>query len=342
MGGQHADVVSALGPPPDRLVDEFGAVEALGMWAGPIADVNLADAKVPGRPGPLAKLRLKRWQHIAVVHPDAALTLAIVHVGYLRLGWVQAIDRGTGQVFEHHFQSPWLDVRLSRSLWDDRCSLHTSAGSIEIHNDLDHGRHGVAIDLAARRGRPGVVASLDIPATSTPLVVNLPVGRGRSMYSHKVVHPVSGSFAFGEHGYDCDPGTTFAIFDVHKAHYPRNTWWNWATFVGRSGDKVIGLNLTSNVVTDAAMHECALWVDGELELLSPARFDLPADGPWTMGTEDGRVELEFDAEGERREDIRAVVIESVFRQKFGTFNGHVGDLHIDEAWGLVEDHRSRW
>lgn len=331
-----------LAPPPARLVDEAGAVEAFGMFDGAIGDVNLADARLQGRRGALGRLRLKQWQHIAVVHPEAALTFAIVHAGYLRMAWVQAIDRATGEAFEHHWQSPWLDVKLARSLWDDRCSLRTDAASIEVHNELDRKRHGIEIDVPTKRKRPSVTASLEVSAQSTPLVVSLPLGRGRAMYSHKVVHPVSGSFSFGERSFVCDPASTFAIFDVHKAHYPRHTWWNWATFVGRSGDRIVGLNLTKNVVVDDALHENAVWLDGELSLLGPARFELPNHGPWTMGTADGRTQLRFEPQGERREALRAVVVESVFRQKFGRFTGHVGDVVIDEAFGLVEDHRSKW
>ena len=331
-----------LPPAPERLLGPDGSVAAFGMWSGALKDVDLADARVKGRPGVLGRFRLKRWQHVAVVHPDAALTFAIVDAGFLRIGWVQGIDRKTGEVFEHHFQSPFLDVQLSRSLWDERCVLNTGRGTIEIHNDLDHGRHGVRIELEAHRDLPAVQAELEIPATSTSLVVNLPVGRGRSMYSHKVVHPAEGSFRFGERAYTCSLADTGAIFDVHKAHYPRKTWWNWATFVGRSGDRVVGLNLTKNVVTDPAMHENAVWVDGELSLLGPARFSLPADGPWTMGTEDGSVELAFEPEGARGENIRAVVVESVFAQKYGRFSGRIGDIVLDEAWGLVEDHHSTW
>lgn len=333
---------ATLSPPPPRLVGPDGTIEAFGMWAGAVADVNLDQLKLPGLPGPLARLRLKRWQHIAVVHPHAALTFAIVDVGFLRVAWVQGIDRETGEAFEHHAQSPLLPMRIARSLGDDRCSVRFRGGSIEIHNQLDQGRHGIAIGVPARGALPAVHAALEVSATSTPLAVNLPLGRGRSMYSHKVVHPAQGSFELGGRRFECVPSTTFAIFDVHQAHYPRHTWWNWATFVGRAGDQVVGLNLTKNVVTDPSLHENALWLDGELSLLSPARFDLPAEGPWTMGTEDGRVELALQPQGERREDVRALVVRSVFRQKFGAFTGHVGDLVLDEAFGLVEDHDSRW
>lgn len=329
-----------LQPAPPRLLQPDGSL-LTGMWAGPLGDVDLLDAHPPGLPGPLARLRLKRWQHICVVHEDVALTFAVVDARFLKLGWVQVIDRATGERLEHHVQSPALDVRLARALHDDRCHLRSRKLRIELHNFLAGGRHHALID-ATQRGRDAVHADITLHADWTPLVVNLPLPDGATMYSHKVVLPVSGRIRVGERALDCDPASTFAIIDVHQAHYPRQTWWKWATFVGRSGDHAVGVNLTRNVVVGDELHENALWVDGELQPLSPARFDLPAEGPWTMGTADGSVDLRFEAQGERREDIRALVIESVFRQKFGRFSGRVLDHEIEGAFGLVEDHRSTW
>ncbi len=86
----------------------------------------------------------------------------------------------------------------------------------------------------------------------------------------------------------------------------------------------------------------SLWTDGELSLLAAARFDLSDEADWRISTVDEHVDLRFTALGERREDIRAVVIESVFRQRYGTFAGRVGDRRVQDAFGLVEDHRSVW
>ncbi len=105
---------------------------------------------------------------------------------------------------------------------------------------------------------------------------------------------------------------------------------------------MLGMNLTRNVVTDPAYHENALWEDDRLSLLAAARFDFSDDQAWRVGTVDDRVDLTFTALGERREDIRAGVIASVFRQRYGTFAGRVGDRRVDGAFGLVEDHASTW
>ncbi len=329
-----------LTSPPRRLLADNKTVGRFGMYDGPIEDVDLVEARIPGRPGLLGRLRLKRWQHMCIVHPDAVLTFAVVDAGFLRLGWARFVDRVTGESFEHGCKSPFLDMAIARSLLDDRTSLHTRGLSIDIHNELNAARHVVSVD--ANGSAPKIGAALTVHADWTPLVVNLPLGRGRSMYSHKAVLPVSGSFEAGGQRYDCQPAECFAILDIHKAHYPRHTFWNWATLVGRSGERAIGLNLTRNVVVDDSFHENGVWVDGELSLLGAARFDFSNEDRWTVGTADGRVELSFQAQGERREDLNLGVIVSKFRQRFGSFSGRIGDHELDSAYGLMEDHTSVW
>ncbi len=333
-------MVELSGPPP-RLLHDDGTIARYGMFDGPIADVDLIDAKIPGRPGVLGRLRLKQWQHVCIVHPQAGLTFAVVDAGYLRLGWARFVDRVTGESYEHEVKSPVLSMAIARSLTDDRTWLHSRGLRIDIHNHLRASRHQVTLEATGRQA-PTVRAELTVHADWTPLVVNLPLGRGRSMYSHKAVQPVSGWFEAGGTRYECDPKTCFAILDIHKAHYPRRTFWNWATLVGSAGDKTVGLNLTRNVVVDDSFHENAVWVDGQLSLLDAARFDLSDDTRWTVGTADGRVDLVFQAQGERREDLNLGVMVSVFRQRFGTFTGRIADHEVRDAFGLVEDHRSVW
>ena len=329
-----------LASPPGRLLDGARRPANFGMFEGPIPDVDLEDARLDRRPGPIARLRLKQWQHVCVVHPKAALTWAAVDAAYMKLGWARFIDRSRGRSFEHARKGVDLGVRVARSLWDDRTAVDTRGLRVSMHNHLKAGLHRVALD--AGDGDERIRANLDLLADATPLVVHLPLERGRSMYSHKVVLPVKGHFEAGGVRYDCVPDQTYAILDIHKAHYPRRTFWNWATLVARDDTGVLGLNLTRNVVPDPRYHENALWTDGALSLLGAAKFDFRNEACWQVGTEDGHVDLTFRAQGERREDLRLVVIESVFRQRFGTFSGRIGDREINDAFGLVEDHRSVW
>ena len=93
------------------------------------------------------------------------------------------------------------------------------------------------------------------------------------------------------------------------------------------------------------MHENAVWIDGQLHQLSPARFDL-SEEVWQMGTEDGAVELRFTPDGMRHENINMGIVVSKFEQRFGRFSGtiRVGDevIEVDDWFGLAEDHKAVW
>lgn len=321
----------ALQSPPPRLV-EGGRVVAFGAFAGAVLDPNLSDH----RPwGPLSALRLKRWQHLAVVHPEFALTLAVVDVGFLRLGWVQVIDRADGRRFAVEQKAPWLDARVAQHLRDDRSWVRTAALRLELHSHLDADRHLVEVEAGSLSARLHCHAD-----GATPLEVCLPLGRGRAMWSHKVPLPVSGSVAWGDRRWSLDPAHTTGLFDIHQAHYPHHTWWHWGTFAGvDDAGRRIGVNLTRNVVPDPAFHENALWVDGALSLLEPPTFALDAE-PWrARGPE---VDLAFTGHGERGEAVNAGLIVSRFRQRYGTWDGRVRDHVVRGAWGLAEDHTSAW
>lgn len=171
------------------------------------------------------------------------------------------------------------------------------------------------------------------------------------MYSHKVPLPVTGTIRVGERTFRATPQDSVAILDIHKAHYPRHTFWNWATCAGwDSAGRLIGLNLTRNVnEDDGRFNENAIWVDGRLAHLGPARFELDRRAllePWRLTTADGAADVEFRPQGERAQRVRLGVVSSVFSQPYGTFRGvvRVGPerVEIEDLFGVCEDHRAVW
>jgi hypothetical protein len=183
------------------------------------------------------------------------------------------------------------------------------------------------------------------------MVVSMKVGDRRFAYSHKVALPVEGHVECAGRSYQFSPTDSLAILDVHKAHYPRHTYWRWATTGGRSGERVIALNLTRNVAEDDSIdHENAVWLDGKLHPVGRAVFERAGPGlesDWYVRSEDGAIELTFTPEGQRAEDTNVPgVVRSRFHQFYGRF---VGEVRVDgvayplqETWGLCEDHDSIW
>lgn len=330
----------------------------LGVHETEFAEANLDQAWILWGglriPPPLSRARLKQWQHFALVLPGLHIGLAVVDAGYLRTSWCHVVNRADGSHFEHRRMGPRLDLRVARGLWDGRTHALGRGYRAEIHNRLAAGEHRIQLAIAARRGRPAVEGALrclhDLQGVQ-PLVAVLPVGEGRAMYTHKVPLPVEGTVRVGGRRFEARPEDSFVLLDVHKAHYPRHTWWNWATFVGRdAGGRVIALNLTRNVNrTDQVLNENVVWVDGRMERLGAARFafdrQAPMD-PWRLSTSCGAVALTFTPQTGRGENLRLGLVRSVFKQLCGTFDGTVQaggrSIAVDGLFGLCEDHDSLW
>jgi hypothetical protein len=344
-------------PPPAALVTPAGEL-TYGVWNAPLQDVDLDRARPRlggiGLPMAAGRLRLKQWQHVCVCLPDLLLTFAIVDTGYLRLSWCHVAPLGGEEAFEHRRMGPHLKARIARALWQDRTELATRGYRIEIANSLAVGEHRVSLAIDRRGALPAISAELRIAhdlSAVEPLVVCLPLGNNRGMYSHKVPLPVSGRLRVGDDERIIDGDDSFAILDIHKAHYPRHTWWNWATLAGRDREgRAVGLNLTRNVCLDEErLNENAVWLEGKLTRLGPARFAFQRHDPlepWYLTTTDGAVELEFLPRGKRSERIRLGLIRSVFHQPFGRFRGRirVGNtwVEIDGPAGVCEDHDAIW
>lgn len=112
-----------LRPPPPLLVDAAGRV-VHGIFDGPCPRANLEDARLAWRgltlPPALARLRLKRWHHLALILPGAYLGVAVVDLGFLRLAWCLVVDRARGDAREHRRLGPALDVHVATELWRER------------------------------------------------------------------------------------------------------------------------------------------------------------------------------------------------------------------------------
>ena len=76
-----------------------------------------------------------------------------------------------------------------------------------------------------------------------------------------------------------------------------------------------------------------MWVDGVPQEVGPVEFaaDLSRVG-----------ELEFHAESERARHDRLILVDSQYRQPFGTFTGSIAGIRLREGYGVMERHDVRW
>jgi hypothetical protein len=338
---------------PDRAVVE-GQVQ-FGRFARPFKELNLLDAQcgIP-RVGGLRRFRLKEWVHWGVVHPDWYLSVAVVDVGFLVTSWLHLFDRKNRKAFEHTRKLPPWTFHAPANVCDHFGEFKMRGYRVFVHNYLDRQVHRLQIEVQGRRSLPAVSGSLQFnedPARTHPLVAMLPLGPNRPMFTHKSACPARGVIEIGGEKVEFAPDRDVGLLDYHKAFYPRNTFWRWATFATiDSTGNVLGVNLTHNVIKDdERFNENCIWHGNSISLLGAARFDVPKDPmqPWKIRTTDGAVELELIPQGLRRERVNLGLVRTVYNQPYGLYAGTLvdsaGRRHaVQNAFGIAEDHVATW
>jgi len=329
-----------------------------GWFRTPFRNLNILDCDFPGpggrSPKQLRAFMLKEWQHFAVMHEEMYISVALVDVKYLSKSWVCMFDRRSANTLEHSREALLKRIGPPRELLNASFNYKGLGYFVEVANRLDSGYHTLVFDIEQDGELPSVKGELrlDQPIDEIhPLISVLPIGDNRPFYSHKSPCQVSGSLRVGDRELNFDKKRDLALIDVHKAYYPRRTFWKWATFATRDeSGNLIGLNLTHNVIDDEKYgNENAIWYKDSLSLVGPARFEVPfEDGDaWRIRTLDDRVDLEFVPEGMRTEHLNYIVARSHYRQPFGRYRGFMKDdagvKHaVDDVFGIAEDHYVVW
>ncbi|MDP8254958.1 MAG: DUF2804 domain-containing protein [Candidatus Alcyoniella australis] len=339
---------------PQKIVTN-GQVNEYGVFRTPFRTVNLEQIRLPGVPASLTRMRLKRWQHYALIGQDFLMAFVVLNARYMSTSFCYFLDRTNGRMVEHHREALGPQARVASELWNGRTYFKGIGYKIEIHNNLEQGLHRVKIDVSRRRGKPAISADLELVEDLErvqPLIPVLPISENRPLYTHKVPCPVRGEIRIGDRRISVEEGRDVALIDVQGTFYPRETAWHWATFAGRDpAGRLIGANLVQNMIEDDERYnENALWVEDCLSLWGAARFEFdPEDvmSPWTIRTTDELCDLRFEPQGERAGKINLGLLKSDYHQPFGTFSGRVVDAKgrehkIERMFGVTEYHTAKF
>lgn len=311
----------------ERLVDE-GKV-SFGLFDKAIGEINLLDAQPWSWSAPrfLRNLRLKEWQAVQINHPRYFIMLALFNAKSVAMVQAKIYDRqkGVKHVFEK--KVPAWQVPPVSTLLDSEYAWTSSEQRFVFRNNLREGRMQISLHLNATATSDAIEAEIEADASAvTPLVVSIPFGENRGMYSHKGLVPVRGRLRVGSEVTAFKDEDTCLLIDDHKGYYPWVMRWDWVTSGRVKGGVIEGFNLTKNDSTDPERyHECAFWRDGALHHLPPVEFTRVNEGGegefWEIRDRNGLVDLTFTPRVEGRVDLNLLVVESRYRGPFGTFSG---------------------
>ncbi len=368
-------------PTPAAIVEPNGFVN-VGWFERPFATANLADAPIEHRLRSLRhrfaaaertfrRMRLKRWHYTSVASPDVFFACAIVDAGYIGTSFAYVVDRKTGECHEWTTLTPLSrGIEIAANSLDGTTRIERAGfGRIELGNDSERGVRTIdaALDGAfGHRNKPPLEAHFEIwdwGHDPDPVVVVEETERGRWLYTHKCYGlEASGFVRCGSLEGVIADGRGHAGLDWNMGYRPYETWWNWAAGGGLSRDGTrVGFNLTAHrpwvgsgredtAGSEADAMDCGLWIDGRRIKLDRVEFEYEPKAilrRWRIHDEAGLVDLVFTPLGKRSDDVNLGLVVSRFVQPYGVFSGEVrtpeGEVkHLDEVFGVTEQHFARW
>lgn len=324
----------------------------LGIYRDPFKQINPLDARISVMPWSkgVKNLLLKEWEHYGLVNRRFFVSLALFNSKRLGLAQVVTYDRQTKNKVIHEMKMRPRTLDIPNELWDSHACVSTPGLSLSIRHELSQGLHHIEFQCERNKTRPGIQGLFtcyeDLEIIE-PIVVCLPLGRRRAMYSHKAILPLEGRLRVGNETFVFSKEDSFALPDIHKGYYPYVMKWHWATGGGwnREG-QLIGFNLTNNQVKDQKTYnENCLWINGKGHLLPPVQFFMKSNSlehPWRIQDREGRVDVEFHPEATRNINMNLLILRSRYRGPYGSFSGHIvdsenNDVNIGHCFGVAED-----
>lgn len=325
-------------PPAPPIVPDVDGRPRFGRFAGSARDIDWRRLAAPHARGAVWRhFHHKRWQYVALATEELFCGIAMVDLGWTNTAFAYAFDRIRRTEVAGYSQNglPGLGARVAAHPGGD--STFGWPGS-RIRYRTQEGRHHLSLRCR------GFEIDAQFAATEAPLLLAVgPIAGGSVHATQKSTGmPLAGEVRAGGRRYRLDGGV--ASFDYSNGLLARETGWQWAS--AHSLD--LGFNLQAGYF---GAHENALWLDGRLIPLGPARFDYDRANPlapWRVHTDDGLLDLQFTPEGARREDKNLLIAASRYIQPIGTFSGWVrpetgaAPRAVKRLAGVTEDHYSRW
>jgi hypothetical protein len=337
-------------PAPPSLVS--GGKFNFGTYSSQFKEVNPLKADRPlgmWLPKPVLSFRLKEWQAFQLGNERWFLLAVLYNAKISALAQFIAYDKENKKkyIFEKILPS-WI-VKVPDSIWQARQSYQDKNSFIEIVSQLARGRFYINVKISGLTTVPDIEGHFEMfhdEGLVEPIVVSIPFGSNRGVYSHKCLMTMQGSMTIGGEKTVFLRGNSFAIIDDHKGFYPYRMKYDWVTAAAYNTDKqLIGFNLTDNQSVDPEKYnENCLWVNGKLNLLPPVKFSRPNgdEGDWQINDSYGKVNLTFKPVSMGEINMNFLVLKVRYRGPFGYCNGSITDstgrtVEIKDYFGMGEN-----
>ncbi|MCA9716267.1 MAG: DUF2804 domain-containing protein [Myxococcales bacterium] len=340
--------------PPRRLIDDAGDAR-YGVFSGPVEEINGADFQLTDPfDRPVSWLRryfsYNQFQFIGALSPALVLGCAIVDIRYVGTAFVYLFEPSTRRVRHFTFRTPLaLGARFAKTPERGVVSFRAGRNRFTMTADPEARTRALRVELP---DRVEIDLRLHEDAPSEPMRVCTRTGPTGWVYTRKAAGlPVTGRVRWEGGEVDLAAVDACGGSDWSAGYMRRETFWLWGCLSGRLADgRRVGLNAVCGVNESGVTENC-FWLDGRRHKLDTVQFEFDrralGSRPWRLRSYDGRLDLEFVAEGSHREALNAWLLASNFTQLFGRYRGalttETGErVALEGVYGYLERHFARW
>lgn len=312
--------------------------------------------------------RNKRWEYWNVTTPTHILALTVSSLDYAAVHEVWVLDRAAERAWGK--KATVIPARGSE-LPATVASGRTRARAKDLEIDIDpstgsgtEGRSGAergsgtegGSDTAGgtrlRARTPDVAFDIvaELPEEHERLAVVVPWSSTRFQYTVKdLARPASGSLTIEGVTYDVPAGESWAVHDHGRGRWPYHVRWNWGAGSGRSGGRLVGIQVGGRWTQGTGSTENAVYIDGRLHKIHEELtwdYDI-ADWrkPWRISG--GGLEASFTPFYDKTSRMNLGVVSSRTDQCFGHWSGTFtipGEKAVAFAriLGWAEEVHNRW
>ncbi len=319
--------------PAQKSLRQNGSALPFGVYDGLIPDVSTAHWDKQGMLIKKRRAERKAWIFYGFFSEELTCGMAIADAGALALGFSYffvpkenlfiedkiTIPLGFGNDFDPGLNDHWQLKNYSIKSMNGKMYFDV-AGKFNLKMEADFSDNGISVVAPSKGDRP-----FNFTYKNLPMPTKATVNYKGKVYEH------SGNFG---------------SLDFTKGYPPRETEWNWLSFIGKTATgKSIAVNLVDKF--NGNLENC-LWLDGQKFILGKANFNnsKPLDKQtWKIETVDGLLSCTLQPKGARSENINLMVMKSQFIQPFGSIEGTVTINNNTEhftAFGVAEEHEALW
>ncbi len=302
--------------------------------------------------------RLKEWDYYYVGNSRYGVALTVADNSYMGLDSISFLS------FEDR---PWEITKSPMSPFPmGRTGLPaTSAAGVTASSGRHHALLFQAAEgqrrLTAHMDRFRGAEPIDVQLTLTQepeesLVICTPFPKpGHFYYNQKInCMRAQGTVRIGDDLYSFRPDDSFAVLDWGRGVWTYHNTWYWGSASGLVDGADFGFNIGYGFGDTSAATENMLFYRGKAHKLSQVDFGIPLRNgkecflrTWTMTSDDGRFEMEFQPVIDRASRTDVKLIKSDQHQVFGRFTGTAvlddgTAIQVKDLMGFAEKVENKW